>query len=247
MTIYHLISRIFLESDFAIELIDSPTTENYLLSETTIEDSEKEIMLFGSCQSQGIDNHYLVVFLQMIPTDFVNKHIPVYFNTLRTHLGDRLTQSMTRNLSLIVCLNNETNSPLEGKILQIEEDPFDFKKYVLLYTKSEVDELQNTWKQSEIDLIPFLNQFLYKEGSFAEYKQHMVPSVYGLVARLFIKIPFMKLEVKERTFEDLQIIIRNQLGDSLTSLLDRLLNTSIEDILNELREKEGEQNEPFKN
>lgn len=173
--------------------------------------------------------------------DFVTKHISAYYITLRTYLGERLTQSMVRNLSLIVCLQQENSAFYDARVLEIEEDPFDFKKYVLVYTKSDVEELHRAWETSEGDLIPYLNHYLHEDGSFTSYKQQTAPSTYGLVTRLFIKIPFIKLEVKERAFEDLQTVIRGHLGDNLTIMLDRLLKASPDEILKNLREMESEQ------
>lgn len=246
MTMQRLVSRIFEESDFAIEFIEHSSVESpgHSMTLETESDPEKGFMVFGSCTTTGIDNYCLAVLLQTIPTDFVTKHIPTYHSALRTHLGERFTPSMIRNFSLIVCLEQDagvSHEAVTAQLLQIEEDPFDFKKYVLVYSQSEVDELQRAWEPSEMALIEFLNRFLYEEGSFAAYKQQTAPAAYGLVTRLFIKIPFLKLQVKERPFEDLQAVIRGYLGDNLGNLRDRLVHASPEDILNELREMETEQ------
>lgn len=219
--IIEIISQILEESNFKVEPL------------------EEDTLLFGSCQTTGIENHCLIVFLKEIPTAFVSKYIPEYYNALRSHLGERVTQSMIRNLSLIVCLRVKNMVSYDAQFLQIEEDPFDFKKYVLTFKQSETDELYKQWQLSGNDLIPFLNQIMHEKDSFNSYKQHMSSSMYGLVARLFIKIPFLSLKVKERNFEDLQVVIRGQLDDNLNSLLDRILKTSPNDILKELLGEES--------
>lgn len=241
MTMQRIMSNILQQSEFSIESLVLSSVAGRKSLDKSEQGPGQDFTIFGTCATPGIDNHYFVVFVDKIPDNFVTEDSPGYSAALRDYLGERFAPSMPKNFSLILCWEREVVEDFEtinAQILQIEEDPFDFKKYVLMYSQSEVDELHSDWERSEMSMIPFLNHYLYEDGKFTRFKNRTATPAYNLVTRLFIKVPFLKLHVKERTFEDLQEVIRESLQEDLTDLRDRLLEVSPDEFIKELREME---------
>lgn len=251
---HRIMAHLLQESDFFTEslvlqmeevLPPEPEKFRFAFYNTDHEPEARGSVLFGTCTTAGVQNHCLVCFLDEIPDDFVSYHVPRYFTTLRHYLGERFDASITKNISLLVCYRQATTTNVGASVFHIEEDPYDFKKYVLLYTQSQVDSLVEKWSASEEPIVSFLNRLLYENGGFTEFKnQPMEETAYNLTMKFFIKLPFLKIEVKERPLENLPAVINEQLVDDLQILRDRILRIPVDKVtVNELMGKEEPTND----
>ncbi|WP_292954586.1 MULTISPECIES: ABC-three component system middle component 1 [unclassified Neptuniibacter] len=95
-----------------------------------------------------------------------------------------------KNSDLICILKFETLSGfkgLEDQIFSIEENPYHYKKHVLYYSESEEEVIKNS---CYTDII----QAVQNKQLFDEYKDDpLAPSIYSIAAKIFIKLPFIKL------------------------------------------------------
>lgn len=128
--------------------------------------------------------------------------------------------------------------PLEEKILALEEDAHYFKKYVLYYTDIEADILSG---KTFADLA---NVIINKE-QFNKYKDSAVlPGLYGIAARIFIKLPFLELPVSQNQLVPLTKQapeLLSQLGlTDLNQLISSTSDDDIDDVINELINNEME-------
>lgn len=81
---------------------------------------------------------------------------------------------------------------LKEEILNIEEDPYQFKKQVLFYTEDSKEELSNELLQDSIETI------LSKQTIFEEYKNEFdLFSWKALLYRIAHKVPFVHLKIEE--------------------------------------------------
>jgi hypothetical protein len=80
---------------------------------------------------------------------------------------------------------------VEDKIFSIEEDPYHFKKYVLYYIEGEERLLAGKTFED-------IRGFILNRESFKQYKSSPLnPSLYGIAARIFIKLPFLDMPINE--------------------------------------------------
>ncbi|WP_201584274.1 ABC-three component system middle component 1 [Psychrobacter jeotgali] len=95
-----------------------------------------------------------------------------------------------KNSDLICILKIEhlaSFKSIEDEIFAIEEDPYQYKKYVLYYIDAE---------EAIIKDINFndLKKVISDKHQFTQYKiDPLQPSMYSLAARIFIKLPFLEL------------------------------------------------------
>lgn len=100
-----------------------------------------------------------------------------------------------KNCDLICTLRFEHLSEfknLEQQIFALEEDAYHFKKYILYYSNSEEQMLEDV---SYLDLFEAIS----KKDKFDEYKASpLTSSKYSIAARIFIKLPFLELPYNEQ-------------------------------------------------
>ena len=84
----------------------------------------------------------------------------------------------------------------ESEVFSLEEDGYSFKKHVLYYSQAELVLLGNM----EINSI---SELIKDQGKFNLYKQApLTESEYGIVSRIFIKLPFLSVPVDESELDD---------------------------------------------
>ncbi|MFQ0975177.1 hypothetical protein JHL08_04490 [Vibrio campbellii] len=84
----------------------------------------------------------------------------------------------------------------ESEIFALEEDSYSFKKHVLYYSLAELALL------NEIDTRDFAD-LIKDQSKFNSYKKSpMVESEYGIVSRIYIKLPFLSVPVDESELDD---------------------------------------------
>jgi hypothetical protein len=209
----HLVKRIFKDHNFR---------------ELTVPFLQGEGDFFAVNTQENFINFYLVLFLDKIADDFLEKQVPDLYYGIKS-LETGYDERMDKNLSLLICLNRETElSDLERnrEIFQVEEDPYFFKKYVFTYTEKQAQEFLEVLLRHETkNTKEIINNIINDKDDFIELKNHpQKNTVYNLCSKLMIKIPFLILERGEEQMEDLEEGIKKELRKaSLLNYTKKLL------------------------
>jgi len=115
-----------------------------------------------------------------------------------------INEAYSKNATLILCIKNTEEIEKHGIISTIEEDKYLFKKNIIFYNKDEVEELQSTFNENYTQ--KQANSILQATGSFEKLKSDK-NSAYALLTRLFIKLPFLHLEMQPIDLENLSELI----------------------------------------
>lgn len=105
------------------------------------------------------------------------------------------------NISLILALEVNSDSNLVP-LYKAEENTLIAKKYILPYYNIELDELNRKLEESDTADFKLLNNLLMSATSIKENIENH--HWYSLVTRLFIKIPFLNIEISKEESEKLQ-------------------------------------------
>ncbi|MDU2242416.1 MAG: ABC-three component system middle component 1 [Paenibacillus sp.] len=205
-----IINKIFEENKFNVHHFTSIPTNSFAM------DNER-----GS--------YYLAIFmdensLNDTTVDLLNS----YFDEIK-QLEEGYHPEMDKNLSLILCLRREnliSDLDLNRMIFQIEENPYFFKKYVLVYEDSQVELFNKKLKDySDPTTMGYIYSVLNNENLFQEHKKDpSMDSEYSFVSKLFIKLPFLNLRKMDRNLPSLKQEINNGLSPSLLTLRDGLID-----------------------
>lgn len=147
-----------------------------------------------------------------------------------------------KNLSFLLLLETESIKNSKERIRYIynlEEDPYDFKKYVLTYTKSQTKALESHLKEStEVPLTTTLNNLLQEKTLFTSFKKKEedrdTPEkqeilLYDLITKLFIKLPFFSVIIKQESL----VSLKHEIDESLNQTQARIVNLILEQHSND--------------
>ncbi|UCH96170.1 MAG: hypothetical protein JSV88_04750 [Candidatus Aminicenantes bacterium] len=99
-------------------------------------------------------------------------------------------ETFDKNTTLFICCNEAFGNP--DILWQLEEDPYIFKKNIILYSLKKVNELDRLVKGDFS--CDNLNKLFNNPDEFEKMKQNGQNSGYALLGRLFVKLPFLTYE-----------------------------------------------------
>lgn len=126
-----------------------------------------------------------------------------------------------KNANLLVLNRVEAISNIKSEnLLQIEENPYHFKKSILYYTEEELKNLSDTIGDSIA--LPTIESLILTDTIFEKHKMHFDANDFeSLVYRMAIKIPFIKINITQtnnlKSLEEInkKSVENNQLNDLL--------------------------------
>lgn len=146
-----------------------------------------------------------------------------------------------KNLSFLLLLETESINYSNEQIkfiYNLEEDPYNYKKYVLTFTKPQVEVLESELKKAEIPLIITLNNLLQEKKLFASFKKKEEERgtsekqdvlLYDLLTKLFIKLPFLNVIIKQESL----VSLKNEIDKSLNQNQAKIVNLILEQHMND--------------
>lgn len=125
--------------------------------------------------------------------------------TLKQH--EAVTEAYAKNTTLVLCVNSTEDIKTHEIISSLEEDKYLFKKNIIFYSERETTELQDLFSE---DYTPEkANNILQTSGLFENLKNNK-NSGYALLTRLFIKLPFLHLQMQHVDLENLSELIEKE-------------------------------------
>lgn len=188
-----LIKQILIEKEFSIDENSLGEGPNFLADRT----------------EQNKFDFFTLVFLDetIVEKEIIKEKIEEYLlRIIETRQG---IVGLEKNLSMLILLEVESlelSPKINSLIYDIEEDPFDFKKYVLVYTREQVVKLKSLIGTTDGHVVNFLNLFLNDSTKFSQFKRHEHSDdtlVYDLVSKLFIKLPFLNMHNSQQNLTNL--------------------------------------------
>jgi hypothetical protein len=172
-------------------------------------------------KSTSLDNHGLK-----------QKIIKLFDNTKEASQIDKNTSA----IYLLLFKNIENLNNYRNVVYSIEESPNYFKRYVLPYTDNQLKQLNNALSQfPDRSLDDALGQIVDNEDNYFKLVEGKdMESTYGLVIRMFSKLPFLQYKFKtELTPEPIEKRVQSKLKVELTKYHNFLMTNTldIENIL----------------
>ncbi|WP_202709467.1 ABC-three component system middle component 1 [Sporosalibacterium faouarense] len=206
------------------------------------EDKEITCMFWYPRKESKLSNFHMIIFLKdtdMLKLKNIKKEMIYYFKKAENRLN--YAYDIEKNTSLMVCVevdslkeNFKNNENTRKLIYDVEEDPYMFKKNVLLYTDKQVERFSNKFNKSNTLIKEKLYSIINNNDMFKEFKKNPYKSTsYSLVSSLFIKIPFLRYERETRKLDDIIQKIHNfikDIGEDKELLVDEIVRKTQEEI-----------------
>lgn len=179
-------------------------------------------------------NFYLVIYLNELPSDFLEKDIPHYFEEIKS-IPNGYDKQMDKNLSLLLFFDETNNKAKVEEIFMIEEDPYYFKKYFIEYNVATMQLLEKELINFNGTSLEFINSIINDADKFVDFKLNRNidsdVNIYELCSKLMIKIPFINLLNRTEVLDDLTQTIDIRLKENkLYELKEHLLQTSLDNF-----------------
>ncbi|MFL1408695.1 ABC-three component system middle component 1 [Acinetobacter baumannii] len=137
-----------------------------------------------------------------------------------------------KNCTLILC--QEYSKIERSTIFQIEEDPYNFKKNVIIYSENELNSLKDYLsKDNNIRLTnEKINQIINSNNGTDflnfKYNQEKTDNYYSLIIKIILKLPFITYIPQEQDLENLEDEIYNSLSEKQKIIYKKLIDQDIE-------------------
>ncbi len=184
--------------------------------------------LFFKDVKSDIRYYWLVVEVDILDSSLILINQDSWFDECKNLIEDK---DFDKNTSLLIINNTTASDIVRQNIFKIEEDPFQFKKYVLTYTDDSLVILKS--KIEEVNSERLLN-LLVDESIFHEYKEsHQNYSWHNLLYNIAHKLPFLKINVAiNQNLENLFTKSKDELErKNLTGFLSSFDEVFTEEIL----------------
>lgn len=180
-------------------------------------------------------NHFTSVFYIICSRDSFSANEIIeqqaaWFDSAKKTVGNK---SFDKNVTLIVlapAADYQTIKRARIQTLKVEEDPYHFKKQVLLYTPKEIANFQHNVQE-----LSQLESIISNEQNFAEYRKSYTEETYlRLIYRMAQKLPFIEMQIQsESGLESLEKTICDRIQKEMLSSF----NNQVTDILLALESK----------
>lgn len=110
--------------------------------------------------------------------------------------SDLYDSEMDKNISLVFCVKRTFFSEkLRRKMVEIEDDPYYFKKYVFSYSEKEELDFRNLVKEKNCSSVEVIESHIFNKENFSEFKGNIENNnMYRLITDLVIKIPVIPIK-----------------------------------------------------
>lgn len=152
----------------------------------------------------------------------------------------KISSSFDKNATLIILSTHDvsTKSNATKQAISIEEDAYFFKKQVLSIQLRELPIISSCLEEHKDNYIHYIQNLISDTGRFNEFTDSELFGMsdkgleYFFVAKLYEKLPFLTLLVKESNQEDLQQQIDDELSEVQRESCDELLVLDADNLNN---------------
>lgn len=229
----HIINNILCELNFSPAeqfVVQKNETHFNLMPFFLKDDSSQVYLILPLLESQLLELN----FSEILP------YIAESFHKTNGYKSD-----MEKNTALVFCIKRDVNSEyLEQLQIDIEDDPYYFKKYVFGYFPDEPQKFEQLKKEYAVSsYVEFIHTYILNRDNFQKFKSNALnEKMYRLISDLLVKIPVMPIEVRKsdelRTvasyFEAEEISSKSRMLDEMVTLLNASEGKDILEISNTL-------------
>jgi len=164
----------------------------------SIAESNYELTMFKSEELESQVFLILSILESQLLNDKINEDLII--NVANGFRNSEMYESdMDKNTSLVYCVETDINSSLlEKKKVEIEDDPYYFKKYVFSYSNADSEKFEQLCKQFGKRPLDFIQSYILNTDNFSAFKKnYKKETAYKMISDLVIKLPMIPLSFKE--------------------------------------------------
>ncbi|TGD59020.1 ABC-three component system middle component 1 [Flavobacterium humi] len=208
------------------------TIINNLLHQTGLINKQLSYGVLHFFEDENKHSYWLVIETNNL-AEVIEKQSE-YFNVAKEVANN---EWFDKNVSMLILHKVENFDNIQNLVLEVEENPYLFKKQIILYKDTEVEKFTQAIESQEQTIKGFIENKILEEETFKKHKEYINNNDYeSLLYRLAHKIPFVKLGIiQENGLEALTDNNRKKIEtgsfEELNNLIDQnFFNRSVESI-----------------
>lgn len=183
-----------------------------------------EIGSIFSFENSNKKSYWLIIETERLD-EVINNQV-TYFEQAKNLINN---EWFDKNVSLLILHKVENFNDNQVLVMKIEEDPYLFKKQVILYKESEYQNLIEILEVENITIKDFLENKLLNETIFKVHKENINNNSYeSLLYRLSYKIPIINLSITQE--DNLEALTTDNKEKIVSRSLDKINDIIEQDI-----------------
>lgn len=208
------------------------TIINNLFSQFGLNRIELEIGFLYTFEDVYKKSYWLIIEVDNLKNVIENQSI--FFEQAKNEINN---EWFDKNVSLLILHKVENFDNVQSSVIDVEENPYLFKKQIILYKNSECEKLSRAIELEETSIKDFIENKILDESVFKEHKDRTNNNDYeSLLYRIANKVPFINVNTKKEdnlealTDSNTKKIESGNYGELNRFLEQNLLNRNIENI-----------------
>ena len=188
--------------------------------------SEPDILFVIYYKNDDKKEYFIATFFNSLKSiDEVQKKI--HAKLRKDWQGLNLKSDWEKNTTMLIFYCTDllpVEKSINSDILEIEENPYFFKKHVFAYTDRQVEQFNNNKKL--LSNSDFLSEYINNVAKYEEFKKSskdLSENLYALMSRLHIKLPFLSLPVVPQEKHDVVADFKENFSEKEKSYYDFLI------------------------
>lgn len=210
------------------------SSNGYQVVDIELPDNNPNIFLFSPSPNDKKEEYFVTIQLPTQSNEVAKELLEHKAEELFEAISDsgKVERYFIKNSTMLICYD-ETRIHKET-IFSIEEDPYNFKKNVITYSETELNNLKDFLTSNNINEI---SNFVISEiinnrngQNFTDFKNthKTIKNYYSLILKIALKLPFITYIPSKKELINLSLDIENSLSQRDSLLYKKIMESDIE-------------------
>ncbi|MCQ1056302.1 Uncharacterised protein [Acinetobacter baumannii] len=210
------------------------SSNGYQVVDIELLDNNPNIFLFSPSSNDNKEEYFVTIQLPTQSNESAKELLEHKAEELFEAISDsdKVERYFIKNCTMLIC-HNETFIHKET-IFSIEEDPYNFKKNVITYSETELNDLKDFLTSNNINEISnsVISDIINNRNgqNFTDFKNthKTIRNYYSLFLKIALKLPFIMYTPSKKELINLSLEIENSFNAQDSLIYKKIMESDIE-------------------
>lgn len=210
------------------------SSNGYQVVDIELLDNNPNIFLFSPSSNDNKEEYFVTIQLPTQSNESAKELLEHKAEELFEAISDsdKVERYFIKNCTMLIC-HNETLIHKET-IFSIEEDPYNFKKNVITYSETELNDLKDFLTSNNINEISnsVISDIINNRNgqNFTDFKNthKTIRNYYSLFLKIALKLPFIMYTPSKKELINLSLEIENSFNAQDSLIYKKIMESDIE-------------------
>lgn len=210
------------------------SSNGYQVVDIELLDNNPNIFLFSPSSNDNKEEYFVTIQLPTQSNESAEELLEHKAEELFEAISDsdKVERYFIKNCTMLIC-HNETLIHKET-IFSIEEDPYNFKKNVITYSETELNDLKDFLTSNNINEISnsVISDIINNRNgqNFTDFKNthKTIRNYYSLFLKIALKLPFIMYTPSKKELINLSLEIENSFNAQDSLIYKKIMESDIE-------------------